>query len=83
LIAVAQRRMAAQSTVDQIATLDTVANGRSRTAAEWAVERLTDIGDGDAAEVLRRVGERSTPIGAGRRRAVFRAGHGRDHPAGE
>ena len=31
-----------------------LADGRSRTVAEWAVDRLTDLGDSGAADVLRR-----------------------------
>jgi HEAT repeat protein len=64
LIAQAERRLVLQSTAEQVALLDTLANGRSRTLAEWAVERLTDIGNADAAAVLRKVRDRATPVGA-------------------
>jgi HEAT repeat protein len=62
LIALAQRQLAGQPAAAQIATLDTLANGRSRTAAEWSVERLTDLGGADAAAVLRKVRSKSTPV---------------------
>lgn len=63
LIALAERRLATQSTAEQVATLDALARGRSRTLAEWAVDRLTDIGNADAVAVLRRVLEKQTPVG--------------------
>lgn len=63
LIARAERELAVESTADQIATLDELARGRSRTAAEWAVDRLTDIGDVRAITVLRKVRDKSTPVG--------------------
>jgi HEAT repeat protein len=62
LIAVAQRQLAGQPAAAQIATLDALANGRSRTAAEWSVERLTDLGGSDAVAVLRKVRSKSTPV---------------------
>jgi HEAT repeat protein len=64
LIGQAERRVRAQSGTAQVATLDALAHGRSRTLAEWAVERLTDIGNADAEKVLRSVSARSTPVGA-------------------
>jgi HEAT repeat protein len=64
LIAQAERQLAAQSRSARIASLDALAHGRSRTLSEWAVERLTDIGGADAAAVLRKVGDRPTPVGA-------------------
>jgi HEAT repeat protein len=71
-IAQAQRRLARQSVAEQIATLDTLAHGRSRTLAEWAVDRLTDIGGDDAAGVLRKLQAKSTPVGRlAARRAVL------------
>jgi HEAT repeat protein len=63
LIARAERELALESTADQVATLDELARGRSRTAAEWAVEQLTDIGDARAVLVLRKVRSKSTPVG--------------------
>jgi hypothetical protein len=63
LVARSQRLLAKQSISEQIATLDTMANGRSRTSAEWAVDRLTDIGNPDAIAVLRKTRGRSTPVG--------------------
>lgn len=75
LIALAERRLATQSTAEQIATLDALARGRSRNLAEWAVDRLTDIGNADAAAVLRKVLARQTPVGpmAERRLRVLEA----------
>jgi HEAT repeats len=64
LIALGERRLAAQTTAEQVATLAALANGRSRTLAEWAVDRLTDIGNADAADALRTVRDRQTPVGA-------------------
>lgn len=64
LIARAERLLKTQSTAEQVSTLDGLANGRSRKLAEWAVDRLTDIGNADAAAVLRKVRKRSTPVGA-------------------
>jgi hypothetical protein len=52
-----------QSLDEQVVTLDGLAHGRSRTLAEWAVDRLTDIGNADAAAVLRKLRARSTPVG--------------------
>ncbi|MDX2168780.1 MAG: HEAT repeat domain-containing protein [Deltaproteobacteria bacterium] len=62
LTAVAQRQLAGQPPAAQIATLEALATGRSRTAAEWSVERLTDLGGPDAAAVLRKVRSKSTPV---------------------
>jgi HEAT repeat protein len=64
LIALAERRLAAESAAEQVATLEGLALGRSRTLAEWAVDRLTDVGDARAADALRRVRDRETPVGA-------------------
>lgn len=64
LIAQTERALVTQSATEQIATLDGLAHGRSRTAAEWAVDRLTDIGNADAVAVLRKVRDRQTPVGA-------------------
>lgn len=63
LIAQAERSLANQSVGEQVATLDALAHTRSRTASEWAVDRLTDIGNADAVAVLRKVQARSTPVG--------------------
>lgn len=63
LMAQAQQSLARQSLDQQVTTLDGLAHGRSRTAAEWAVDRLTDIGNADAVAVLRRVRTRATPVG--------------------
>jgi HEAT repeat protein len=64
LIARAERLLKTQATAQQVSTLDGLAHGRSRSLAEWAVDRLTDIGNADAAAVLRKVRKRSTPVGA-------------------
>jgi HEAT repeat protein len=64
LIARAERELAVESAADQVATLEELARGRSRTAAEWAVDRLTDIGDARSVAVLRKVREKSTPVSA-------------------
>lgn len=64
LIAQAERLLKTQSIAQQVSALDGFANGRSRNLAEWAVDRLTDIGNADAAAVLRKVRKRSTPVGA-------------------
>jgi HEAT repeat protein len=64
LVALAERRLAAQTTAEQVATLAALAGARSRTLSEWAVDRLTDIGTADAAAVLRKVRDRPTPVGA-------------------
>jgi HEAT repeat protein len=64
LIAQAERVLRIQSTAEQVSTLDALASGRSRNLAEWAVDRLTDIGNADAAAVLRKVRNRPTPVGA-------------------
>ncbi|MEO8605495.1 MAG: HEAT repeat domain-containing protein [bacterium] len=62
LIAQAERALAGKSAAAQVAALDGLANGRSRTLAEWSVDRLTDIGSPDAADVLRKVRNRQTPV---------------------
>jgi HEAT repeat protein len=62
LIGLAQRQLAGQSTAEQVTTLDALARGRSRTLAEWSVERLTDIGNADALAALRKARDRSTPV---------------------
>jgi HEAT repeat protein len=64
LIAQAERVLRRQSVAQQVSTLDGLASGRSRKLAEWAVDRLTDIGNADAATVLRKVRNRPTPVGA-------------------
>jgi HEAT repeat protein len=64
LVALGERRLATQSTAEQISTLDSLAHGHSRVLSEWAVDRLTDIGGPDAAAVLRGVRDRKTPVGA-------------------
>lgn len=63
LIARAERVLRTQSASDRIPTLEGLASGRSRSLAEWAVDRLTDIGNAEAAAVLRRIRTRSTPVG--------------------
>ncbi len=63
LIAQTERHLAAQSTAEQVASLEQVAQGRSRGLAEWAVDRLTDIGNADAVAALRKVRDRKTPVG--------------------
>jgi HEAT repeat protein len=63
LIAQAQQLLARQSLSERVATLDGLAHSRSRTASEWAVDQLTDIGNPDAVAVLRKVQTRSTPVG--------------------
>lgn len=63
LIALAERKLAQQSTAEQIQTLDGLARGRSRTLAEWSVERLTDIGTPAAAAALAKAADRSSPVG--------------------
>lgn len=75
LIAQAERRLALQSTAEQIESLDTLARGRSRSLAAWAVDRLTDIGSADAVDVLRKVRDRPAPVGplAERRLSVLEA----------
>lgn len=75
LIAQAERSLAAQSKTQQVASLDTLAHGRSRTLAEWAVDRLTDIGGADAAAALRKAQDRPAPVGpmAKRRLQVLEA----------
>jgi hypothetical protein len=75
LIAQSERRLARETAAQRLATLSDAANGRSRTLAEWAVDRLTDIGDDGAITVLRKVSGRATPVGAKaeRRLAVLEA----------
>ncbi len=62
VIAAAERRLAQQAPADRVQALGVLAQGRSRTAAEWAVERLTDIGGTESAAILRKVQERETPV---------------------
>ena len=63
LIAQAERRLAPQSSAERVRTLDGLASGRSRSLAEFAVDRLTDIGTADAIAVLRKVRSRPSPVG--------------------
>lgn len=63
LLAKAEHALAGQPAAQQIALLDQFAQMRSRTVAEWAVDRLTDLGGPDAAAILRRVSNRPTPVG--------------------
>ena len=63
LVAQAERSLAGKPAATQVVLLDGLANGRSRTLAEWSVDRLTDLGTADAADVLRRVRDRRTPVG--------------------
>ena len=62
LLAKAERALAGQPPAQQVALLDEFAQMRSRTVAEWAVDRLTDLGGADAAAALRRATKRSTPV---------------------
>lgn len=64
LLAKAERALAGQPPAKQLGLLDQFSQIRSRTVAEWAVDRLTDLGGADAAAVLRRVSNRPTPVGA-------------------
>lgn len=64
LMALGERRLTVESTAEQVATLAALAGGRSRTLSEWAVDRLTDIGNADAVAALRQVRDRQTPVGA-------------------
>jgi len=65
LIALTERQLAAQPPATQAATLAALArrSGRSRTQAEWAVDRLTDLGTPQAAAALRALSDRPTPVG--------------------
>ncbi len=73
LLAKGERALAGQTPTQQLALLDEFAQMHSRTVAEWAVDRLTDLGGAGAADVLRRVSNRPTPVGrlAARRLAVM------------
>jgi len=62
LIAVAERKLATQTPKEQVATLEPLVLGRSRTLAEWAVDHLTDIGNPAAVAALRKARTRSTPV---------------------
>lgn len=75
LLARAERALAGQPPAQQLALLDQFSQIRSRTVAEWAVDRLTDLGGSGAAAVLRRVSNRPTPVGAlaARRLAIMEA----------
>jgi hypothetical protein len=64
LIAVAERKLATQTPTQQVATLEPLVVGRSRTLAEWAVDHLTDIGNPAAIAALRKARTRSTPVAA-------------------
>lgn len=64
LIALGERRLAAQAPSARAATLESLARGRSRTLAEWAVDRLTDIGDAQAVAALRTLRDKHTPVAA-------------------
>jgi HEAT repeat protein len=74
-VALAERALAGKSASAQVALLDTLANGRSRTLASWSVDRLTDLNTPAAADVLRRVETRQTPVAqvAARRLALIGA----------
>lgn len=63
LVGLAERRVASQSNSQRVQTLEALARGRSRTLAEWAVDRLTDIGNADAAAALQNVVSKKTPVG--------------------
>lgn len=73
-IAQVERRLRGETAAQRLQTLDELANGRSRTAAEWAVDRLTDIGGPEAVAVLRGVRGRSTPVGAKAGRSLLSLG---------
>jgi hypothetical protein len=64
LIALGERRMAGQPQAQQVQILDAMARGRSRTQAEWAVDRLTDLGGADATAALRKLLTKETPVAA-------------------
>ena len=72
LLGQAERALHGQTPARQVALLDELAQIRSRTVAEWAVDRLTDLGGPDAAAALQRASQRSTPVGklAARRLAI-------------
>lgn len=63
LLGKAERALVGQPAAQQLALLDQFAQMRSRTVAEWAVDKLTDLGGSGAAAVLRRVSNRPTPVG--------------------
>ena len=73
LLAKAEHALAGQTPTQQLALLDEFSQMHSRTVAEWAVDRLTDLGGSGAADVLRRVSNRPTPVGrlAARRLAAM------------
>lgn len=75
LLAQAERALAGQTPARQVELLDRFAQIRSRTVAEWAVDRLTDLGGRDAVAALQRASRRSTPVGllAARRLTVLEA----------
>jgi HEAT repeat protein len=75
LLAQAERALFGQPPARQVELLDQFAQIRSRTVAEWAVDRLTDLGGADAEAALRRASQRSTPVGrlAARRLMVVEA----------
>jgi hypothetical protein len=62
LLAKAERALVGKTAAQQAALLDEFAQMRSRTVAEWAVDRLTDLGGPDAAAALRRATKRTTPV---------------------
>lgn len=64
LLGKAERALAGQPPARQVELLGEFAQLRSRTVAEWAVERLTDLGGAEAEAALRRASNRSTPVGA-------------------
>lgn len=64
LLARAERALAGQPASRQVELLDEFSQMRSRTVAEWAVDRLTDLEGPEAEAVLRRVSNRPTPVGA-------------------
>lgn len=64
LIAQGERRLAGQPPAGQVTILGELARGRSRTLAQWAVDRLTDLGTPDAVAALRAARTRPTAAGA-------------------
>jgi HEAT repeat protein len=64
LVALGERRLAGQSKAQQVQILDGLARGRSRTLAEWSVDRLTDLGGPEAAAALRKLLDKETPVAA-------------------
>lgn len=73
-IARVERQLRREAAAEQVRTLEDLANGRSRVAAEWAVDRLTDIGGAGAIAALRSVRERSTPVGGKAQRRLLALG---------